>query len=307
MLDAERSLPASAAANSEAAGEDIRIAAEDGRLLAATLFAPRGGASPAAPLTVVAGGTGIARRYYARFAAWLAERGRPVLTFDYRDTGGSRSGSLGGSPVRMRDWCILDVPGIIAWGAREHGFGSPGRPLHWVGHSLGGFTVGLAHNGHLIRRQLNIATLSGYWRHMAVPERYRVRLAMGLVAPLVIRAHGYFPGALMGGEDMPGPAFLEWRRWCLSPGFMFDDPTLPETANFARLQAPILFGQIEDDPWGTPAAVEAIAGHFTGSADRSFWRIRLADAGARRIGHHGFFRSEFRDTLWPTAAEWLDG
>jgi predicted alpha/beta hydrolase len=111
----------------------------------------------------------------------------------------------------------------------------------------------------------------------------------------------------MGGEDMPGPAFLEWRRWCLSPGFMFDDPTLPEAANFARIRAPIRFGQIEDDPWGTPAAVEAIASHFTGSADRSFWRIRLADAGARRIGHHGFFRAEHRDTLWPTAAEWLDG
>ena len=36
------------------------------------------------------------------------------------------------------------------------------------------------------------------------------------------------------------------------------------------------------------------------------WRIRLADSGARRIGHHGFFRSEHRDTLWPAAAEWLD-
>jgi predicted alpha/beta hydrolase len=130
---------------------------------------------------------------------------------------------------------------------------------------------------------------------------------MGAFAPLAIRARGYFPGALMGGEDMPGPAFLEWRRWCLSPGFMFDDPTLPETANFARFRAPVRFGQVEDDPWGTPAAVAAIAGRFTGSVDRSFWRIRLADAGARRIGHHGFFRSEFRDTLWPAAGAWLDG
>jgi predicted alpha/beta hydrolase len=303
MLDAERSLRASAAATGPAAAEDIRIAAEDGRVLAATLFAPPGGASPTAPLTVVAGGTGIARRYYARFAAWLAERGRLVLTFDYRDSGGSRAGSLRGSKVRMRDWCILDAAGIIAWGACEH----PGRPLHWIGHSLGGFAVGLAHNNHRIARQLNIATLSGYWRHMAVPERYRVRLAMGVIGPLAIRARGYFPGTLMGGEDMPGPAFLEWRRWCLSPGFMFDDLTLPEVANFARIRAPIRFGQIEDDPWGTPAAVEAIASHFTGSADRSFWRIRLADAAAKRIGHHGFFRAEHRATLWPAALAWLDG
>jgi predicted alpha/beta hydrolase len=303
MLDTGQSRPQPAAARSQAAGEDIRIAAVDGRPLAATLFAPAAGAAAGAPITVIAGGTGIGRRYYARFAGWLAERGRLALTFDYRDTGGSRSGSLKGSQVRMRDWCVLDTPGIIAWAAREHS----GRPLHWVGHSLGGFAVGLAHNNRLIARQLNIGTLSGYWRHMAVPERYRVRVLMGVVAPLVIRARGYFPGVLIGGEDMPGPAFLEWRRWCLSPGFLFDDPALPEAANFGHLRAPVRFGQVEDDPWGTPAAVEAIAARFAGSADRSFWRIRLADAGARRIGHHGFFRSELRETLWPAAAAWLDG
>jgi predicted alpha/beta hydrolase len=302
MLDAERSRPASAAATGQPSGEDIRIAAEDGRLLAATLFVPPGGTSPAAPLTVIAGGTGIARRYYARFAAWLAGRGRLVLTFDYRDTGGSRSGSLVGSKVCMRDWCALDVPGVVAWGARDH----PGRPLHWVGHSLGGFAVGLAHNNRLIARQLCVAALSGYWRNMAFPERYRVALAMSALGPLAVRAYGYLPGVLLGGEDMPGPAFLEWSRWCRSPHFLFDDPTLGEAANFTGFRAPVRFAQVEDDTWATPAAVEAMAARFTGSADRSIWPIRLADAGARRIGHHGFFRSEFRDTLWPAAAAWLD-
>jgi predicted alpha/beta hydrolase len=287
----------------EPGGLDIRIPAEDGRPLAASLFLPPAGAAPTAPLTVIAGGTGIARRYYGRFAAWLAERGRPALTFDYRDSGDSRTGPLKGSKVRMRDWCILDVPGVIAWAGREH----PGRPIHWVGHSLGGFATGLAPNGHLVSRQLSIAALSGYWGNMAFPERYRVLVAMGGVAPVVIRALGYFPGVLLGGEDMPGPAFLEWRRWCMSPGFLFDDATLPEAANFARFRAPMRFAQIEDDTWATPAAVEAMARRFTGAVERSMWPIRLAQSNARRIGHHGFFRSEHRDTLWPAARAWLDG
>jgi predicted alpha/beta hydrolase len=202
----------------------------------------------------------------------------------------------------MRDWCTLDVPGLIAWVSREHAR----RPLHWVGHSLGGFGVGLAHNNHLIDRQLSIAALSGYWRNMAPVERWRVRALMGGLGPLVVRAFGYFPGVLLGGEDLPGPAFLEWRRWCMSPGFLFDDLPFPETVNFARLRAPIRFGQVEDDVWATPAAVSAIAARFTGSADRSVWPIRLAGSGTKRIGHHGFFRAEHRDILWPAAAEWLD-
>lgn len=306
MLTAGRS-PDEADAAGQQVVEEVRIPAGDGRPLAASLFLPPAGAAATAPLTVVAGGAGIARRYYARFAAWLAGHGRPALTFDYRDIGDSRAGSLKGSEVRMRDWLALDLPGVIAWAAREYRVGHPGRPLHWVGHSLGGFGVGLAHNNRLIARQLNIATLDGYWRRMAVPERYRVRLGMGTLAPLIVRLCGYLPGALLGGEDLPGPAFLQWRRWVLSPGFLFDDATLPEIGNFAHLSAPVRFAQIEDDPWATPAAVEAIAGRFTGSADRSIWCIRLADSGARRIGHLGFFRSEHRDTLWPKALEWLDG
>ena len=280
---------------------NLQVPAEDGRLLAATVFEPA--APNTGPLTIIAGGAGIPARYYARFATFLAERGRPTVTFDYRDVGGSRSGSLSRSQVRMRDWCTLDVPGVLAWASREH----PGRLIHWVGHSMGGFATGLAHNNHLIARQLNVATLSGYWRHMTVPERYRVRVLMGMIGVPVARTLGYLPGFLMGGEDMPGPAFIEWAGWCMTPEFLFGDATLTEKSNFALYRAPIRFAQIEDDVWGTPAAVEAIAEHFKTSADHSIWRVRLGNANATKIGHHGFFRDQFRDTLWPTAAAWLDG
>ena len=69
MLDTEGSRPTGTAAPRHSAGEDLLIAAEDGRLLAASLFLPPAAASATAPLTVIGGGTGIARRYYARFAA----------------------------------------------------------------------------------------------------------------------------------------------------------------------------------------------------------------------------------------------
>jgi predicted alpha/beta hydrolase len=283
-----------------ATGRELSIPATDGRLLAATLFEPN---AALAPLTVVAAGAGIPRRYYARFAAYLSGRGRPALIFDYRDIGGSREGTIKGSRTRMRDWCLLDAAGVLDWAAGENG----NQPVHWVGHSMGGFATGLAPNSHQIARQLNIATLSGYWRHMAVPERYRVRVLMGVAGPFIARTFGYFPGMLMGGENMPAPAFIEWVHWCMTPDFLFGDATLAERSNFARFRAPVRFGQIEDDVWGTPAAVDAIATRFTGSVDRSIWRVRLADAGAAKIGHHGFFRVQFRDTLWSAAAAWLDG
>ena len=300
-------MSASAASRDSAAANvvsrELTIPAADGRALAATLYEPASPPTPDAPVTIVAAGAAILRRFYGRFAAYLAERGSIALTFDYREIGGSRHGGLKGSRVRMRDWCTLDVPGVLDWAHRTY----PGRPIHWVGHSMGGFATGLAHNNHLIARQLNVATQSGYWGRMAAPERYRVFLLMGYVAPLVVGVFGYFPGKLMGGADMPGPAFMEWRGWCMTPGFLFDDPTLAEARNFASLRAPLRVAQIADDPWGTKAAVAHMTAHYTGSIDRTIWHITLAEAGARKIGHFGFFRPEMRQTLWRRAADWLLG
>jgi predicted alpha/beta hydrolase len=284
-------------------GRELTVPATDGTELAATLFEPSAGAAADAPLVVIGGATAVRRSYYARFAAYLAELGHPVLIFDYRGIGGSRRGSLVGSKVRMRDWCIRDVPGVLDWSHSTF----PQRPIHWIGHSMGGFATGLAHNNRLIARQLNVATLSGYWGRMAAPERYRVRLLMRLAGPAVIWAKGYFPGVLMGGEDLPGPAFLEWMGWCMQPEFLFGDETLPERRHFAAFRAPIRFAQVADDPWGTAAAVGHMAEHFSASVDRSIWSVTPAEAGVKKIGHFGFFRPDLRDTLWRAAAEWLLG
>ena len=93
----------------------------------------------------------------------------------------------------------------------------------------------------------------------------------------------------------------------MTPGFLFDDATLPERGNFAKLTAPLRAIQIADDPWGTAAAVAHMTEHFTASPDRSIWRVAPADAGVAKIGHFGFFRPDLRESLWRPAADWLLG
>src|SRR5690349_1609650 len=125
MMDADDGAAATA--------RKITIAAEDGYALAATLFAGRAGSGPRAPITIIGAAAGVPARYYGRFAAYLAGRGGPVLAFDYRGIGGSAPKTLRGFPARMRDWCILDVAGVIGWAGKTH----PERPLNWLGHSMG--------------------------------------------------------------------------------------------------------------------------------------------------------------------------
>ena len=67
--------------------------AEDGYALAATLFEPAAAPATGCPITVIAAGAGIPAPLLRAVRRLPGRAGRPALTFDYRDIGGSRRGS----------------------------------------------------------------------------------------------------------------------------------------------------------------------------------------------------------------------
>jgi predicted alpha/beta hydrolase len=277
--------------------QDTTFPAADQFRLAATVFTP---ATPPHAAALISSATAVPRKIYRGFATYLAERGFAAMTYDYRGIGGSRPSSLKGFTARMRDWATLDVTGAIdhlrsVW---------PRIPLCVVGHSFGGQAVGLVANNGEIARALLVASQSGYWRRLASPEKYRVYVMMRLLGSAIAHAKGYVPGRLGIGEDVPKGVFLEWTGWCMQPGFFFDDPTFAATANFPRYRGPLRAVGMDDDPWATPAAIDALVAHFTGTQPERR-QIDPRGVGAARIGHFGFFRPDHRDTLWREAADWL--
>jgi predicted alpha/beta hydrolase len=282
---------------SEVLIQDTSFSARDGYPLAATVFTP-----PEAPrgAVLINSATAVPRKIYRGFAAHLAAQGHTVLTYDYRGIGGSRTGSLRGFSVRMRDWAALDVAAAIdhmrnVW---------PKLPLSVVGHSFGGQALGLAPNNGEVSRALFVAAQAGYWRLFHSPEKYRVYVMLRLIGSPIARVLGYVPGRLGIGEDLPRDVFLEWTGWVMRPRYFFDDATLDALANFPRYRGALRAICLTDDPWGTAPAVDLLCSGFTGTAPERI-DIRPADVGAAKIGHFGFFRPEHRDTLWRGAAAWL--
>jgi len=282
------------------------IPALDGFELKATLFTPAGQSASDdyrdRPIVIISSATAVPQAYYDKFASYIAARGYQSLTYDYRGIGFSRPASLKGFEARMRDWGEQDLAGVLNWAKGEH----PDRPIYTIGHSGGGFAAGLAHNNHLITRQLNVATLSGHWRYMKDLEKYKVAFFMYTLLPLITRTWGYFPGWVMGNaEDMPRGVMLEWARWCRSDDFLFDDPTLKSRENFEKFKAPLRALQFSDDIWGTRRAVEHITDRFENAPGAHLVSISPKDIGATYIGHMGFFRERFSDSLWEDACAWL--
>src|SRR5258708_16787898 len=71
------------------------------------------GDRPAArPVVVINPATSVRCRYYARFAAFLFQRGFDVLTYDYRGIGESRLATLRGFDAGWVDWGHFDFGAV---------------------------------------------------------------------------------------------------------------------------------------------------------------------------------------------------
>ena len=284
---------------------DISIMTQDAIALAGTLFTrhpDRAGAhapDTAAPAVLVSAAAAVERRFYRSFAEHLVEHGaRMVLTYDYRGIGVSARSKQARS-FRMKQWGTLDFPAALAALEAEAG---PG-PIVTVGHSFGGIALGLSGASNRIERAVMVASLNGWYRRTAEP--LSVLLRMNLAGVPLARLTGHIPRAIGFGTELAGPIFVDWARWCRHRDFLFADPSVPEAKRFADVRLPLLSIGLDDDPWGTPAAVGALLQRF-GNAELSHLFLSAKQAG-RRVGHTGFFRREMRETLWPVAVDFVMG
>ena len=277
--------------------ERVEFEAADGYRLGGTLFRPRSSNECAVAIHAA---TGVRQDFYAKFAAYLAERGFTSLTYDYRGIGRSRPRQLRGFQARMRDWALLDAPAALDFLARS----VPGTRLMTVGHSFGGQALGLLPRPERISAALVVGSQSGYWRHWPALGRSWMWLATHVVLPSAPRLLGYFPASLLGfGEDLPAGVAIEWASWCRHPQYVVG--ALSAHGGYAKFAAPLRAYAIRDDRFAPPRAVEALLELYP-SARSEIRRVAPIDVGVKKIGHFGFFRERFRETLWREAAEWIE-
>lgn len=278
---------------------DLRIASRDGFRLAATLFEPEGDRDRGAAV-LINSATAVRRGYYDAFARFLTNKGFSVVTYDYRGIGGSRPKSLAGFQAGLWEWAEKDQAGAIDW-VTQH---LRPRRLLVVGHSVGGQIVGMADNNNKIDAMLAVAAQDGYFGHW--PRRAQLGLALRwhVTAPVVSRLFGYLPGWLGIKEDLPGGVAREWARWCRQPGFLFHGAE-ERRRGFERFARPLLAYSFADDDYAPRPAVESLLSFYP-NAERSHRHVALREAGAESIGHFGFFRQRFQDSLWREAADWLE-
>jgi predicted alpha/beta hydrolase len=272
------------------------LAFDGGTSLVLRVFEP---ASTALASIVIPSAMGVAQDFYARFAEWLAGQGYLALTFDYRGIGLSAPRSLRGFDVDIIDWAEQDCAAVIDFAKAR----VPDAPLYWIGHSLGGQLLGLIPNRHHIDRVITVATGSGYWRDNAWRTRRMVWWLWFVAVPLSLRTLGYFPGKrLRKVGNLPAGVMAQWRRWCLSPEYVVSAEGEQVRAAYASVRVPMLSLSFTDDEMMSDRSIRVLHGLYA-SAPIEYRRIAPGDIGVRHIGHFGFFRPQFEQTLWPLVSQ----
>jgi len=175
---------------------------------------------------------------------------------------------------------------------------APGKPLTWIGHSLGGQLLGLLPDRARIAKAVAIAAGSGYWCDNSPGLRWRVWVLWGLLVPVTVPLFGYFPGKrLRVVGDVPGPAMKQWRRWCLDRDYVVGAEGEAVRARYAAVDTPIHSLSFTDDEFMSERSIAALLAFYTGSS-RTTTRLHPRDVGESRIGHFGFFRPRYEQSLW---------
>jgi predicted alpha/beta hydrolase len=268
--------------------KQVEISAADGYVLHGSLY------EGVDDVLLVASAMGVKRRYYDAFAQYVSERGRSVLTFDYRGIGDSRPKSLRGFMGTMRDWGTLDIAAAIDWISRE----LRPRSFAYLGHSCGGQLLGFAPNADRVDRAVFTCAQSGYWRHWPGVHAYALG-SLWVAMPVISNVVGLFPSKILGlgSEDLPRTVASEWAKWGRHRDYLFG---YNDSAPYARLSPRILAWSFADDRYAPKPAVEALLSYYKGAA------ITHRHVESRDIGHFGFFRRGKGEAMWDETVEWLE-
>jgi predicted alpha/beta hydrolase len=273
----------------------IDLVARDGQRLAATRYAPtgvrRGG-------VVVIGATGVAQRFYRRFAQALSATGLEVLTFDLRGIGASRAGTLRGFECGFRHWAELDADAAVEFMLAR-------GPTAVVGHSFGGHAFGQLTRPNDTLGLYTVATGAAWSGYMPAGERLKVETMWKVLGPLTTRVAGFLPGKVWGGEDLPLGVYRDWKRWSHLPRYFFDDPSMDAETKFARVRVPIHGVTAEDDLWAPPASMRVFLSQYL-AAPVTLEVHQPAALGVGQLGHMGHFRAEALPAFVPHVTRWLD-
>ncbi|WP_223669750.1 alpha/beta hydrolase family protein [Kangiella shandongensis] len=287
--------------------QEVSFTAADGFELKGALYPAATGEeqSSSTRFLVIGSAFGVPYQYYKHIAAFLADNGISVVTFDYRGISHSQKGNMPADNILMQHWGQLDLEAAIQFVKDKY---APGN-LYYMGHSAGGQITGLAPSSVEFDKIVIAASGVGSWRLWPGWQKYGLAAIWYVIFPLVLTAQfgHYFSSKLLGPIPVPKTAVKQWLRWARSEEYLFTPKHGLDISNYAKLKAK-LFGLTISDDWYAPQeARDGLLKHYSNCHIETQF-IRPVDLGLNKIGHFGLFKKkqEIRRGIWQPILNFLN-
>jgi predicted alpha/beta hydrolase len=245
-------------------------------------------------IVVIASATGVVKEFYKYFAHYLYDNGLSVITFDYGGIGKSRPISLRNFGTSAQRWATNDLETVLKYVSEHY----DDKKLTVIGHSIGGQLIGLAPSSKKITNIVLVAAQSGYYKLWKASERYKMLFAWIVLFPLFNSTLGYIPTKRFTAiEDLPGGMAMEWRKWCLSPNYLFDYVS-SDDLYFDKITVPVYSYSTDRDKFATVESTDWLTNKYL-NAKLSRIHLKPEEYEVKSIGHFGYFQKKCSHSVWP--------
>ena len=265
-----------------------------------TLFKPKNSINKS---IIISSATGVLQHYYYKFASHFSEIGYTVYTFDYYGIGKSSSNptKLKQNTIDLKAWGENDQASVINYAKSKN----PDHKIIVITHSIGGQILAFNKSISQIDAIITVASQSGYWKHWKGYERFRMLFFWYAMIPGLTPLFGYFPAKKIKlFENLPKQMVYQWQRWGKHKDYMLSEFDF-ENLQLKNYYKHLLSLSFPKDEYASKKSVDWLANKFSNAKiDRR--HIIPKDIGIENIGHFGFFRSKFKDSLWKMTHQWIE-
>ncbi|WP_179005402.1 alpha/beta hydrolase family protein [Winogradskyella forsetii] len=252
---------------------------------------------------VISSATGVLQYYYFKFASYFSELGYTIYTFDYSGIGKSNPdlSHLKKNNIDLKAWGENDQTAVVTYAKSQN----PNHKIIVITHSIGGQLLAFNKSMPQIDTIITVASQSGYWKHWKGFERFRMFMFWYIMIPTLTPLFGYFPAKKFGlFENLPKQMAFQWRSWGKRNDYLLSDFNF-EDLQFKNFNKNLLALSFPNDEFASKVAVDWLAKQFVNAkVDRR--HILPEELGISDVGHFGFFRHQFKDSLWKMTHEWIE-
>ncbi|MUU79460.1 alpha/beta hydrolase family protein [Winogradskyella endarachnes] len=281
-------------------GVDLNINTPLGHQIGLTVFKPKTSNNKS---IIISSATGVLQHYYFKFSTYFAELGYTVYTFDYSGIGRSNKNKsqLKQNKLNIKDWGENDQASVIAYAQSKN-------PLHktiLITHSIGGQLLAFNKNIRQLDAIITVASQSGYWKHWKGFERFKMLTFWYVLIPWLTPLFGYFPAKkLRLFENLPKDMVYQWQRWGKHKNYMLSEFDFNQL-QFKNYKKNILVLSFPNDEYASKSSVNWLAEQFI-NASINRRHILPEELNTPDIGHFGFFRNQFKNSLWKMTHRWIE-